>query len=170
MFRARKSANFRMPIFASCFNKLNYPKKMTEQQFYGEIAKMIMEALKKVEHDLNLAVGEMKITLELIKLDRFRVTSMLMRQQPPRRGSHASCRVSSTPSIPPYSKGGMTRGAHPEGHDETTGAEKPRCRRSGRSISGTISTRAFRASKRGEWSLQTSRMEPPNTPDGTTKE
>ncbi len=25
-----------------------------------------------------------------------------------------------------YSKGGMTRGAHPEGHDETTGAEKPR--------------------------------------------
>ena len=45
---------------------------MTEQQFYGEIAKMIMEALKRVEHDLNLAVGEMKITLELIKLDRFR--------------------------------------------------------------------------------------------------
>ena len=44
---------------------------MTEQQFYGEIAKMIMEALKRVEHDLNLAVGEMKITLELIKLDRF---------------------------------------------------------------------------------------------------
>jgi len=39
---------------------------MTEQQFYGEIAKMIMEALKRVEHDLNLAVGEMKITLELI--------------------------------------------------------------------------------------------------------
>ena len=55
-----------MPIFASCFNKFNYPKKMTEQQFYGEIAKMIMEALKRVEHDLNLAVGEMKITLELI--------------------------------------------------------------------------------------------------------
>ncbi len=34
---------------------------------------MIMEALKRVEHDLNFAVGEMKITLELIKLDRCKV-------------------------------------------------------------------------------------------------
>ena len=41
--------------------------------------------------------------------------------------------------------------------------------RSGRSICGTISGRAFRASKRGEWSLQTTLLEPPNTSDGTTK-
>jgi len=88
---------------------------MTEQQFYGEIAKMIMEALKRVEHDLNLAVGEMKITLELIKLDRFRVTSMLMAAAT--SASWKSCLLQGEqyPPLYPLKKGGMTRGCSPRG-------------------------------------------------------
>ena len=77
---------------------------------------MIMEALKRVEHGLNLAVGEMKITLELIKLDRFKVTSMLMAAAT--SASWKSCLLQGEqypPLYPPieggYDEGCSTRGA-----------------------------------------------------------
>ena len=71
--------------------------------------------------------------------------------QPPRRGSHASCRVSSTPLYTPLRRGGMTRGCSPRG--------AWRNHRSGET-GGKV---------RGVWSLQTGWMEPPNGVNGGSK-
>ena len=85
--------------------------------------------------------------------------------QPPRHGSHASCRVSSTPLYTPLWRGVWRGGAHPDGHDETTGAEKPR-----QSLGRLEPPNGVNgASKRGEWRLQTTWMEAPNTLNGASK-
>ena len=53
----------------------------------------------------------------------------------------------------------MTRGTHPEGHDETTGAEKPQ------QSPGRLEppNRVNGGSKRPEWRLQTTLLEAPFT-------